>query len=186
MLNERRNRKEVIALDHRVETLRKKDWSGVNAQGDLISHISRRRFTVSGDTTMKSRHVIRSASLTFRGFDLTLEEVDCIVGVAADLSGVRGEPVNQGAATLLKRSFARYAVDFIDGCRLDEMIPKLLDYLGGANHLSEAKEKISPEFFEINLVLPVKGSEEQEGGFLSPSILAVIAQLGVTLSFEFL
>ncbi|URM25404.1 hypothetical protein LLY42_15310 [Pseudomonas frederiksbergensis] len=141
---------------------------------------------MSENTTMKSRHVIKSASLTFRGFDLALEEVDCIVGVAAGLSGVRGEPVKQGVATLLNRSFARYAIDFIDGCRLDEMIPKLLDYLGGVNHLSEAKEKISPEFFEINLVLPVKGSKEQEGGFLSPSTLAEIAQLGVTLSFEFL
>lgn len=163
-----------------------KDWSCMNAQGDLISHISRKRFTVSGDATMKSRQVLRSASLTFRGFDLTLEEVDCIVGIAPGLSGVRGEPVKRGVATLLKRSFARYEIEFIDGCRLDEMIPKLLDYLGGVNHLSKAKEKISPEFFELNLVLPVKGSEEQEGGFLSPSTLAEIAQLGVSLSFEFL
>ena len=141
---------------------------------------------MSENTTMKSRHVIKSASLTFRGFDLALEEVDRIVGVAAGFSGVRGEPVKQGVARLLNRSFARYAIDFSDGCRLDEMIPKLLNNLGGVTHLSEAKAKISPEFFEINLVLRVKDSKDQEGGFLSPSTLAEIAQLGVTLSFEFL
>lgn len=141
---------------------------------------------MSGGTTMKSKYA-KSASLTFRGVDLPPpEEVERMVGVAAESWGVRGTAVKQGVATLLKRSFVRYEVSFSESCRLDEMIPKLLEYLGGANHLSEAKEKIEPEFFEINLVLPVKYSEEQEGGFLSPSTLAEIAQLGVTLSFEFL
>jgi hypothetical protein len=134
---------------------------------------------------MKSSYV-RSASLTFRGFGLTPEEVQCIVGVTAESSGIRGNPVRQGVATLLERSFTRYEVEFVDGCRLDEMIPKLLGSLGGVNHLSQAKEKISPEFIEINLVLPVKYSEEQEGGFLPPSTLTEIAQLEASLSFEFL
>ncbi|MGY2264540.1 hypothetical protein ACW9I4_04480 [Pseudomonas sp. SDT2931_S440] len=134
----------------------------------------------------KSRHVIRSASLTFRGFALTLEDVESIIGAPSGLSGIRGKPAKHGVSTLLKRSFASYEVNFIEGCRLDEMIPKLLDSLGGVDHLSEAKQKINPDFFEINLVLPVKYSEDQEGGFLPPSTLAAIARLGATLSFSFL
>ncbi|NVZ23770.1 hypothetical protein HX794_29405 [Pseudomonas costantinii] len=134
---------------------------------------------------MKSTYV-RSASLTLRGFGLTPEEVQCIVGATAESSGLRGNPVTQGVATLLKRSFTCYEVEFIDGCRLDEMIQKLLSSLGGVSSLSLAKEKIRPEFIEINLVLPVKYSEEQEGGFLLPSTLTEIAQLGASLSFEFL
>lgn len=126
---------------------------------------------------MKSR-CVRSASLTFRGFNMTPEEVECMVGVTAESSGIRGNFVKQGVSTLLKCSFIRYEVKFTDGCRLGEMIPKLLAYLGGANHIREAKEKICPEFFEINLVLPVKYSDEQEGGFLPPSTLAELAQLG--------
>lgn len=134
---------------------------------------------------MKSKYA-KSASLTFRGIDLPPEEVERIVGVTAESWGVRGNPVKQGVATLLNRSFVRYEVSFSENCQLDEMITKLLEYLGSANHLSEAKEKIEPQFFEINLVLPVKYSEEQEGGFLPPSTLAELAQLGASLSFEFL
>ncbi|WP_448110527.1 hypothetical protein [Pseudomonas lini] len=178
-----------------VTTGRSRPLAGINTKAEtpradsfttLDFAYSKKAFTVSGDSTMNSRGVIKSASLTFRGFDLTLEEVDRIVGVTATQSGLRDNPVKQGVTTLLKRSFACYEVNFIDGCRLDEMIPKLLEYLGGAIHLRDAKDKIRPEFLEINLVLPVKGSVEQEGGYLPPRILAEIALLDATLSFSFL
>jgi hypothetical protein len=69
---------------------------------------------------------------------------------------------------------------------MDEMIPALWIHLGGMDRIREIKEKIKPEYLEVDLVLPVKGSEEQEGGFLSPSTLAELSLLGGTLSFQFL
>lgn len=45
------------------------------------------------------------------------------------------------------------------------MIPALWIHLGGMDSIREIKEKIKPEYLEVNLVLPVNDSEEQEGGF---------------------
>lgn len=59
---------------------------------------------------------------------------------------------------------------------MDEMIPALWIHLGGMDRIREIKEKIKPEYLEVDLVLPVKGSEEQEGGFFA-------FYVGRTLSF---
>ena len=42
-----------------------------------------------------------------------------------------------------------------------------------------------PEFFEIDLSLWIKDSDEQEGGFIDPKTIAMLSRLGVTLSFGF-
>jgi len=54
------------------------------------------------------------------------------------------------------------------------------------DRIREIKEKIKPEYLEVDLVLPVNDSEEQEGGFLSPSTLAELSLLGGTLSLQFI
>lgn len=130
--------------------------------------------------------VFKSISLTFRGFALTPQEVESMVGVTASSLGSRGEPVKPGIRTLLRKSAAKFLVQFPNGCRLDEMFPALLAHLGGVHHLCEVRDKVLPEFFEIDIVLPIKWSEEQEGGFLSPETIADLHLLRVSLSFQFL
>ena len=128
----------------------------------------------------------KSISLTFRGFELPPQEVESIVGFPASTLGTRGKPVKPGVRTLLTRSFAYYSIEFPNGCRLDEMIPALLTHLGGVKHLCEVRDKVLPEFFEIDFVLPIKRSEEQEGGFLPPATIADVNLLKASLSFQFL
>ena len=130
--------------------------------------------------------MFKSISLTFRGFDTPPQEVQAIVGVEASSLGSRGEPVRPGVKSLLKRSFAKFSVEFPSGCRLDEMFPALMAHLGGVHHLCDVRDQVRAEFFELDIVLPVKGSEEQEGGFLPPTIIADLYLLKVSLSFQFL
>ncbi len=135
---------------------------------------------------MNSVLVIKSVTLCLRGFELTPKQVESIIGVTTSESGTRGEPVRSGVKSLLKRSFVRFSVEFPDGCRLDEMIPTLLTHLGGVNHIREVRDQIKPEFLEVDMVLPVKSSDEQEGGFLPPPTLVELSLLGASLSFQFL
>lgn len=136
---------------------------------------------------MTSKQIrFRSISLTFRGFELTPQEVESFVGVTATRLGNRGEPVKPGVKTLLKRSVAKYSLEFPSGCRLDEMVPALMQHLGGISHLCNVRDRVSPEFFEIDIVLPIKGSEEQEGGFFPSEVIADLYNLRASLSFQFL
>lgn len=130
--------------------------------------------------------VIKSVALCLRGFELTPKQVESIIGTTASEAGTCGEPVKPGVRTLLKRSFVRFSVEFPDGCRIDEMIPALWAHLGGVESIREARDKVNPEFLEIDVVLPIKSSDEQEGGFIPPSTLAELSLLGASLSFQFL
>jgi hypothetical protein len=135
---------------------------------------------------MNSRPVaLKSVTLCLRGFELTSQQVESIVGIAASGIGNRGEPVKPGVKTLLKRSYVSFSLEFAGGCRLDEMIPALLANLGGAAHLCEVRDQVAPEFFEFDIFLPIKGSVEQEGGFLSAATLGDLSLLRATLSFQF-
>jgi len=128
----------------------------------------------------------RSISLTFRGFELTPQEVESFVGVTATRLGKQGEPVKPGVKTLLKRPIVKYSLEFPYGCRMAEMIPALVQHLGGISHLCKVRDRVLPEFFEIDIVLPIKGSEEQEGGSLPSEVIADLYTLRASLSFQFL
>jgi len=128
----------------------------------------------------------KSVALSLRGFELAPEQVESIVGLPVSEAGTKGERAKPGVKTLLKRSFVRFAIEFPDTCRIDEMIPALLAKLGGVSHLCEVRDRVLPEFFEIDLTLPVKNSEDQEGGFLPPSTLADLSRLRASLSFQFI
>ncbi|WP_213629371.1 MULTISPECIES: hypothetical protein [Pseudomonas] len=129
---------------------------------------------------------VKTVALCLRGFELTPEQVESAIGRKASETGTRGEPVKPGVKSLLKRSFVRFSVQFPDGCRIDELIPALWTHLGGIERIREARDTIKPEFLEIDLVLPVKSSDEQEGGFIPPSTIAELSLLGASLSFQFL
>lgn len=128
----------------------------------------------------------KSVALCLRGFELNPAQAEAIIGVSASELGARGEPVKPGVKSLLRRSFVRYSVEFSQDCRIDEMIPALWAYVGGFDKIKNATGKVKPEFLEIDLVLAVKNSDEQEGGFLPPETLAELSLLGASLTFQFL
>lgn len=127
----------------------------------------------------------RSVSICFRGFDVPPSQVESIVGIPATLTGKKGDSVRPGVSAILKRSFVHYSVDFPGGSRLDEMVQTALDRLGGVQHLCEVRDRVQPEFLEIEIMLPVKHSEEQEGGLLSNAVLTEMVKLHASLSFGF-
>jgi len=132
-------------------------------------------------TTMSRKEV----ALTFRGFECSPELVEELLGVLASEKGVRGNSVKPGVEASLKRSFARFALALDPSSRLDQVVPNLLDELGGLDKVMIVRETVTPEFFEVDILWSVKGSEEQEGGFFSPSVISDLAILKCSLSFSF-
>jgi len=122
-------------------------------------------------------------TLTFRGFDCAPAVVTDLIGVSPHKVGERGQTHKSGSS--IKRSFVSYALALPEGTRLDEMIPAMLEHLGGVEVLLRAKHRVSPEFLEFDLLLPIKNSSNQEGGFLSEASISDLHALGATLSFGF-
>jgi hypothetical protein len=127
----------------------------------------------------------KEVALIFRGFECSPERVEELLSVRASEKGVRGSPVKPAVKTILKRSFARFPVTLDPTVRLDQVISILLDELGGMDKLIVVRDSVAPEFFEIGILWPVKNSEEQEGGFFSPSVISGLAGLRCSLSFSF-
>ena len=128
----------------------------------------------------------KQVSLTVRGFAHSVDEVERLFVVPATKKGTAGEPVKPGATSRLTRSFVKFAVPLNPETRLDEVVPKLLEALGGLHKISSARREVSPDYFEIDITWPIKGSDEQEGGYFSKEVLANLSQLECTLSFSFL
>lgn len=133
-------------------------------------------------------HAYRSKAiaLAFRGFDADPEFVQQLIGVKASSLGRAGRPVRPGVSTILKRSFVEFSIDFENEIRIDEMVPKLLAYLGGIDHVVGIRQAITPEFLEINILLPIKHSDEQESGFFPIDVIASMFEMRCSLSFEFI
>jgi len=127
----------------------------------------------------------KEVALIFRGFECSPERVEELLGARASEKGVRGGPVRPGVKATLRRSFARFSVSLDPTVRLDQVIPLLLDELGGLDRLIDVRDSVAPEFFEINTLWPVKNSEEQEGGFFPSSVISNLAGLRCSLSFSF-
>jgi hypothetical protein len=127
----------------------------------------------------------KSIAICFRGFELSVDEVESFMGKIASSKGSQGGPVKNGVKTILKRSFVRYSMDVNDECRLDEIMPRLFESLGGVKAISSVRDKVLPEFVDVDITIPVKGSEDQEGGFISRETLADLTLLCATLSFRF-
>jgi hypothetical protein len=117
--------------------------------------------------------------------EATPPDVERLVGVKAAVLGTRGDPVRPGVATILKRSCAVFSLEFNASVRLDEMVPAILSHVGGVDHICSVRDQIAPEYFEVGVTLPVKGSEEQEGGFISTASIADLCRIEATLSFGF-
>lgn len=125
------------------------------------------------------------ASLTFRGFEASPHVIGEMLNVKASETGERGTHVRRGVAALLKRSFARFSIELEPDCTLDQAVPVLLAHAGGLQRLKAVRDVVMPELLELDIVWPVKGSDEQEGGFLPVAVLSDLANLECSLSFGF-
>jgi hypothetical protein len=139
---------------------------------------------VKREDPMDTQHK-RSASITFRGFALAPEEVQLLVGVGAKLLSRKGTQMNATRPNVWQRSAAKFAVEFDDDFPIVDMIPALLSHTGGVEHLCLVRDKVLPEFFEINLVLPIKFSESQDDGYLTAETLQDLCRLRATLGLGF-
>jgi hypothetical protein len=128
----------------------------------------------------------RSASITFRGFLLSPEGVERLVGVKAVLLAQSGQPMRSNRANVWLRSAAKFQVEFTDETRIADMIPAILAHAGGVEHLCAVRDQVLPEFLEINLALPIKHSEAQEDGYVEAETLKEMGRLGATLGLSFL
>jgi hypothetical protein len=127
----------------------------------------------------------KSVSLTFRGFDLTAQEVAILVGVPPTSFGNIREPVRPGIKTTLTRSYVRYSMNFQNDYELCNMIPEFFAYLGGVDHLRLVRNQVQPEFSELHFDLPVNESDESQEGYLSEEDVAMIFQIKGSISLGF-
>jgi hypothetical protein len=134
--------------------------------------------------TAVMRH--KTVSLTFRGFELSPCQIEEMLGVKASETGQRGAHVKPGVKAVLKRSFVRFAIELDSSSRLDQVVPALLHHVGGVERIKKVRDAVMPEFFELDIIWPVKSSDEQEGGFLPPSVLSDLSRLECALTFGFI
>jgi hypothetical protein len=121
---------------------------------------------------------MKEASLTFRGFECAPERVQALMGVAAGGMIAKGDLSHSGQP--YPRSSVRFTVQ-VDGCRIDEMIPKLFTHVGGLANAIATRDAIHPELVEIDLYLPIKNSPEQENGYFHVQTIKDVAELGATI-----
>ena len=127
----------------------------------------------------------RSASITFRGFTLPPEEVQRLVGLKAALLAQSGHAMTPNRPNVWLRSAAKFTVEFTDETLIVDMIPAILKSAGGVDHLCRVRDQVSPEFVEIDLLLPIKSSLSQDDGYVNSETLHDLCRLGATLGLGF-
>ena len=127
----------------------------------------------------------KSVSLTLRGFAAPAQDVADLVGRVPKRVGNRGEPVKQGVKTLLTRSYAAFSMSFANDHALCNMLPALLENLGGVEHLCQVRDEVKAEFVDVHFYLPAMTSGESQDGYLSGAAVSDIVQLKATPSFGF-
>ncbi len=126
----------------------------------------------------------RRIYLCFRGFDLHPDEVELLIGHPASLTLERGQPVRPGMRSLAVRSAVSYQIDATPTETLTDMTVKLLNALGGIEHLKQVKDSVKPEFVEIDFVLPNTASKVKIGEELDAKAVALIASLGASVAIS--
>lgn len=112
-------------------------------------------------------------------------DIETLVGVNASWLRRTGDHVKPGVATRMTRSAAVFGLDFAQEEPLNRIVPALLTYLGGTAHLKRVRDLVAPEFFEVDIVLDVRNSENVEDGFIEGESLQALVMLGATVGFSF-
>ncbi|MBC7685496.1 MAG: hypothetical protein H7176_09745 [Bdellovibrionales bacterium] len=79
-----------------------------------------------------------------------------------------------------------FEIEFTDETLIVDMIPAILAHAGGVEHLCSVRDQVSPEFLEVNLVLPIKHSDSQDDGYVDSETMQDLSRLGATLGLSFL
>lgn len=126
----------------------------------------------------------KEISLTFRGFGVSPEDIESIIGRKCARAGVKGLPVKPGVRTVLKKSFVKFSTGMTDADGINGAIVRLFDYVGGFSNVAKVCDVIKPEHVELNLYLPVRDSVEQEGGVITAQVLKSLADLACDITIE--
>jgi hypothetical protein len=127
----------------------------------------------------------QSIELVFRGFSVSPEEVEALMGVRARRL-VQKNAIQPDGISPFKRSAISFTVDFSKGCVFFEMLPTLLKHLKGVDNICKVRDIIQPEFLEIDIALPIKDLNELRGRSFDLESIADLYKLRATLSFSFL
>lgn len=112
--------------------------------------------------------------------------VQHLVGVEAVLLAQAGQPMRPNRRNVWLRSAAKFEIEFTDETLIVDMIPAILAHAGGVEHLCSVRDQVTPEFLEVNLVLPIKHSDSQDDGYVGSETLHDLSRLGATLGLSFL
>lgn len=129
--------------------------------------------------------VKRSVVIAFRGFQISPSVAEDIIGVRAGLKAEKGDLVRPTSTTRYTRSVVRYSVELSDDASLRDVVPKLLEGLGGLENLVRARDIICPEYIDFSIYWPAASSEAQEGGEIPYESLRDLVELRCGLSFGF-
>jgi len=113
------------------------------------------------------------------------EEVLRLVGLKATLLAQSGNAMTPNRPNVWLRSAAKFTVEFTDETRIVDMIPAILRRAGGVDHLCWVRDQISPEFVEIDLLMPIKYSPSQDDGYVASETSHDLCRLGATLGLSF-
>lgn len=127
----------------------------------------------------------RSVVLVFRGFDVDPGAVEAMVGVPADSKANKGEGTRSSSGSVYSRSFVRYEVPLEEGTLLHDVIPRLLEHLGGVEKIADVRRSINAEFLDVSILWPARFSEAQEGGSILHASLCDLVALDCDLSMGF-
>lgn len=131
----------------------------------------------------------QEASLCFLDHPLDRETIARLVGEegpAPERCRFQGDIVRPGATHVIRKSFVSYCLYLPRNCPMDEMIPRLWDFMGGFDHVVFLLNQIKPKDLELNLTLPFKYSKDDGNGCIQRESIAQVGSLGASLTFSFL
>ena len=135
-------------------------------------------------TSKLNRHP-KAVSISFTGFECDPSEVEIALGKKATMVGLRGQPIRPNTTNLRRHSFAIYELEFSEDVRLDEMIPALIEHLGGVEKIRLARQTVAAKTLSFDVYLHVRNSTAQEDGFLEAKTIEDLAYLNASLGFSF-
>jgi hypothetical protein len=126
---------------------------------------------------------MRNISITIRGFDVSTQELLGLLGGNCSLSGDRGSGYRGRPTSVLKKSFVFNEIKIGLEESVSLSIMQLLSNWGGADHISNLRDRYSFEdiYFEIYSSLKLEHDAEDRI-IMSAEVMAGIARIGAQLN----
>ena len=126
----------------------------------------------------------RSIKLSFRGFEHP-DDLIAAVGVVPTMIARKGEPTRPGRDVVYAKNSVGYAHPFSHEMRWDDAIDLIIQHLGGLEKLETIVRRFRPQHVQIDLILPVRNSEEQEDNYISAETMAKLVSLNASFGCSF-